>query len=413
MAEFKPASTAIISGIGIVSPWGSGLEPFTRALAENANAVRPLTRFPVKDWCTARLAATVPDFSLEELTQNPKESSRAWPLFRLAWAATHLALQDAGLRSDGTWQERTGIFVGMSRFIVDYLEFLLERMLFGRIPEILPLRIEKVHPHGISGQLSYLYKIVGPTLTFAAGSLSATQALEAALTYLDLSLIDRAVIISSDTISPFWFHAEAAAGTLTSENDPGQAPRPYDRKADGTVLGEGAVALILEREADARARGANIRARIVSLDSITEPFSANPSLTKGQPMLLAPLFQSFKLSEIDLVYADGRGIRHWDLAESRGIHQALGNSVDRVPITCVQGSTGYTGGTSFFFQIVSAAQSLASGEIPAIRNLENPVSEEKLDYVKGKARFSKIEEVVVLAHGDNRNHHALVLRRNG
>jgi 3-oxoacyl-[acyl-carrier-protein] synthase II len=413
MATATPTGDSIaISGVGIVSPFGPGVEPFLRSLEKSESAVRPLAldRFPVMDWCPVRLAAIVPDFSLEELTKNPKESARAWPLFRLAWAATHLALKDAGLVPDGTPQERIGIFVGISRFIVDYLEYLMERILFGRIPEILPIRIEKVHPHGIAGQLTYLYKIVGPTLTFSSACQSGVQALEAALTYLDLNLIDHAIVISSDTISSFWFHAEAASGSLSSENDPQLAPRPYDQNAEGAVMGEGAVTLILERERDARARGANIQARIVSLDSSanTSRFATYPQETPD--MALDPLFQRLDLSEIDLVYGDGRGIRRWDLAESKGIHRALGKHLDRVPVTSILGSTGHAGGTSFSFQIVAAIQSFISGVIPAIQNLEHPVLAEELDYVKGRARRSEVEEVVVLTHEQSGHHYALALR---
>jgi len=413
MSDSKISGDILLTGIGLVSPFGLGVEPFARALENGESAIKLNTRFPIKDWCQARLAATVPDFSLEELTGNSKESGRAAPLLRLAWAAMHSALEDAGLVLDDALRERTGIFIGSSRFLTDSLEFFLDKLFSGQLKDVLPIRIEGFHPHGPAVHLSYLYKIVGPTLTFAASCQSGIQALEAAMLYLARDHIDVAVVLSSDTLSPFEFHAEAAAGILSSVIDPGFAPRPYDRKADGTVLSEGAVALVLERSGDARARGAKIRAQIAEFETLVgpAPFPPLPGKHLNMDQATKRLFCRIDLTELDLIHADGRGIPAMDSAESRGIFKALGKAADMVPVTSIQGSTGHTGGTSALFRVVSTALILSSSTIPPIRNLEHPAEGCDLDYVMGKARRAKVEQAVVLSHGWGGYHSALLMRK--
>ena len=403
----------VLTGMGVVSPFGLGVEVFKKAVEERESAAKEINSFEIKDWCRARLAAMVPKFSLEELIKNPKEASRASPQLRLAWAALHLALEDAGLAFDGTSQERVGIFVGTSRFLADRLEYMLERILTGKVVEILPIRIDWIHPHGTTAQLSYIYKIVGPTLTFAASCQSGIQALESAMLYLKANIVDIALVLSSDTLSPFQFHTEAAAGILSSETNPNLVPRPYDRAADGMVLAEGAAALILEREGDARARQADIQARIAELKTTVEPIPFPPLSNKHWDMTrsITRLFECLDSTELDLIHANGRGIPEFDLAESQGIQKALNKNADRIPVTSIQGSMGHAGGTSALFQIVSTVLSIASSAIPPIRNLEHAAGSCDLNYVTDKPMRTKVGQGAVLSHGWGGHHSSVLIRK--
>jgi len=403
----------VITGLGVISPLGLGREPLVEALAQGVSAVRPLTRFPVEPWTQARLAATVPDFSLEEVTGNPKESARASPLFKFAWAAAHLALQNANLALEGELRERTGIFVGLSWFIAEYLERLLKKKHEGRLHEILPIRIENIHPYGSAGQLSYLYKIVGPTLTFSAAGQSAIQALEAALLYFERGRIDTALVLSPDVLSPYRFHCEAAAGLVSSSSDPENAPRPYDQGADGAVPSEGAVALVLERGQAARARGAKIWAQVRELRTLSRPsrFPPAPEGIGYPPETLTGLLNQLDWDRISVIYGDGKGIPSLDEAEARGIRQALGSHAPRVPLTSVQGCLGDAAGTSALFQVAAMVQSLSSSLIFPIRNLERPFCGQELDYVVGQSRRAEIELAVGLSYGWGGSHSLILLQR--
>jgi len=404
-----------IAGMGVISPFGLGLEPFSQALEKGESGIKPVARFPVKDWCSGQLAGAVPEFSLEELVHNPKESAQALRTFQLAWAAMHLALQDAALTLEEPLRERTGIFVGLSRFVEEPLEFLMERLIVGRMQEILPVRIEKFHPHGTAAHLSYLYKIFGPTLTFPASGHSGIQALETAILYLENDLIDAALVLSVDPLSPFRFHAEAAAGMVSKAKSPDGAPRPYDREADGLVPGEGAVAFVLERERDALAQGAKIHARLAALETavMPEPFPPFPNTTEGTSRVLARLFARIEPKEVGLIHGDGRGLPRLDQAESLGIRKVLDQFQATIPVTSIHGSIGYAGGTSVFFQIVSTARTLQSSTIPAIQNFSRPRDGCDLDYVSGRARSAPVEQAVVLSQGWGGHQAALLMRKGG
>ncbi len=410
----------VITGMGLVSPFGLGEEPFAEGLKKNQSAIRRVTRFPLKDWCRPQLAAEVKDFpfygrneALEDLTGNLKESERAFPRLRLVWASLALALKDAGLALDARMRERTGIFVGLSRLSIDSLEFFLERSSAGRLAEIMPFRLERVHPHGVAGHLSHLYQIVGPCLSFPASCQSALQALETAMLCLENGLIDLALVLSTDTISRFLFHAEAAAGLLSAQPDPDRAPRPYDDNADGAVLSEGGAALVLEKAGGALGRGARIRARISALETVFEP-APFPPLKAGDYQMgaaLSRLFERFDASRLDLIYGGGRGIQDLDRSEAESLQRILGNRADRVLVTSVQGGLGHAGGTGALFQTMAAVWSLESGWIPAIRNLENPTGGCQLNYVTGNARQAAVNRVLVLTYGWGGSHSALVLQK--
>jgi 3-oxoacyl-[acyl-carrier-protein] synthase II len=412
------SSDIVLTGIGLVSPFGLGVEPFEKGLENGDSAIKEVTRFELQEWCSASLSATVPDFPLhgqnfllEELTGNTKESMRASPQIRLAWISAHIALDDAGIVLDDTLCQRAGIFVGLSRFGMDPLEFILERSSSGRLAEIMPLRPEWIHPHGVAAHLSYLYQIVGPCLTFSASCQSGIQALETAMLYLATDHIDVALVLSTDTISRFQFHVEAAAGILSPERDPNMAPRPYDQNADGIVLSEGGIALILERINDAYSRSARIRAKIVALETSVEPARFPPLADEQQEMDLTQLLNHVNPKELDLIHADGRGIPGLDRAESKGIRKVFGKFADDIPVTSIQGSMGHAGGTSALFQVVSTALIFESSLIPPIRNLENPAEGCDLDYVTGKSRRARVNQAVVLSHGWGGHHSALVLKK--
>ena len=151
-------SDIVLTGRGVISPFGLGWEPFEKALQSRQSAVKPLTRFQRENWCRAQLAATVPEFSLEKLTSNPKESSRAVPLLRLAWAAMHFALEDARIVMEYPLTERVGIFVGLGRFVFDRVEYIFDKILTGKVHEVLPIRVEGIHPHGTAVHLAICIK---------------------------------------------------------------------------------------------------------------------------------------------------------------------------------------------------------------------------------------------------------------
>jgi len=400
-----------LTGMGIVSPFGVGSELFQDALVTGRGAACPITRFKLKDWCNVKLAATVPQFSLEDLTKDTKESKRASPQLQLAWAAMYLAMKDSNLDLSNKLNERTGLFAGYGRFGTERMEDLLGKLLFGKFKELLPVRIESLHPHGTTAHLGYLYNIVGPTMTFCASCQSGIQALDAALTNLKLGKIEIAIVLAADLISNFQFHAEAAAGILSPETNPKMVPRPYDREADGQLLSEGAVALVFEHPESAIERGARIRARLVELKTIIDTCPFPPeSLKWDMSPALSQLFKNLDLTDLNLLCADGRGIPYWDQVESRAIEKALGASSDKIPVTSIHGNLGHAGGTSSLFQIAATTLSMEQSIISPINNLDHTAEGCNLDFVTMKPRHSRINKALVVSHSWAGDHNALLMQ---
>ncbi len=397
----------------MVSPFGLGLKPFQKGTAEGRSAVS-LVPFHTREWCKSLLAATVQDFSLEDLTGNSKEFRRASPQLRFAWAAVHLALLDSSLTLEGELLERTGLFVGLSRFFVDRLEYLFGKLLTNRVHEILPLQVDFSHPNGTAAHLTYLYNIYGPALTYCASCQSGIKALESAMHMLDTNVIDVAIVLSVDVLTPFQFHSEASAGILSSETDMNSHPRPFDKDADGSVPGEGAVALILERAGDSKARKSKNWGHIKSLTTLNEPVPFPPLDDKYSDSVAQSsrkLLKNYNLNELDFLHVDGRGIKLLDNALYRGIQLAFTNKASTLPITSIQGSIGHTGGSNGLFQLVSTVLALHSSSIPPIRNLERPCGHNDLDYVKGESRQAKLRQGLALSFGWGGQYSTIQMRK--
>ena len=408
-----PCSTEIaIAGIGVVSPFGLGMDCFHSALKSGKSSIKQIYRFPVKKWCPSTLGAFVPEFDLEELTGIPQKTRRLAPISKLALAAAHLALDDSEIPLNEELAKNTGIFVGLSRFIMDQAEYFLQSIFSGKVHELLPIRPESLHPHGPAVQLSQRYGITGPTITFPGSCVSGIHALETARMYLSTRRINLAIVISTDSLSNFQFHMEGASGILSSVKVPGFAPRPFDQKADGCVLSEGSVALILARQEDIKKQGPKMWGLITGSNSLIEhrllPYQANEAYDFS--VIMNKLFSGLKQNDIDMITTDARGIPALDLAQSIGIRNAFEDN-NKIPITSIQGHTGHAGGTSALFNIVSSILAMNSSQVPQILNLEQPPKEYNLNYVIKKPLKANVNKAAVLTHGWGGHHKAIFLRK--
>ncbi len=328
----------VISGIGVVSPFGVGRERFWQCVSKGCSGTRAITEFDASD-LACRVAAPVTgvttadlpelegdDNQDEEYRADPKRYSRASLIgviaAREAWA-------DAGLRIG---EPNAGVVIGSGGGGIDvgerqYYDFFVER---GRkvTPYAIPVSIVGM----LSSEISISLRLRGVSHVLSCGCTSSTDAIGYAAALLRTGEADVLLSGGADAcVTPgmiFGF-SRMRALSIAHNDRPAEASRPFDKARDGFVLGEGAWMVVLEREDRARARGATIYASIDGYASTCDAYHRVQMAPKGEEivraMTLAIERSTRRRESIGYVNFHGTSTVLNDAVESRCVREAFGN----------------------------------------------------------------------------------------
>jgi 3-oxoacyl-[acyl-carrier-protein] synthase II len=217
-------------------------------------------------------------------------------------------------------------------------------------------------------------------------------------------------------ISEFCFATLCALGALSTFDDPPlKASRPYDRRRDGLVLGEGAAICVLEELEHAKDRGAHIYAEVLGHGTGNEGGfgkklnAAELALTEAINAALTSA--GVRASDVDYINAHGNSLPDYDLIETRAFRHAFGNAAYCIPTSSIKSMIGHAMGAASAFQTVASCLTLEHSIIPPTINYEVPDPECDLDYVPNLARTSRVRTVLINAHAMGGTHSVLVLRK--
>src|SRR5262249_13226618 len=215
-------------------------------------------------------------------------------------------------------------------------------------------------------------------------------------------------------ISPLCFATFCASGTLSRFATPWlRASRPYDKRRDGIVLGEGAAIFVLESLENALERTATIYAELLSFGAGNE--GGYGIKTDAGEHALADAINaalddaSLSVNEIDCVNAHGNALPDYDLVETRAFKTVFGRCVYNTPISSIKSMIGHAMGAASALQVAAACLTLQHSVVPPTINLEDPDPECDLDYVPNRARVARIKNVLINAHAMGGTHSVLVL----
>lgn len=217
-------------------------------------------------------------------------------------------------------------------------------------------------------------------------------------------------------ISEFCFATLCALGALSKFDDPPlRASRPYDKRRDGLVLGEGAAICVLEERGHAIDRGAHIYAEVLGFGSGNEGGFGNrmnaAELALAEAITTALEAASLRPEDIDYINAHGNSLPDYDLIETRAFHHVFGKAVYSVPTSSIKSMIGHAMGAASAFQIAASCLTLQHSVIPPTINYEVPDPECDLDYVPNEARISRVRTVLINAHAMGGTHSVLVLAK--
>jgi len=371
-----------VTGIGVVSALGHGVEPFWRGLLEGTPGLRPIRRFPVEG---DTLGGEVPALEARTVVRTPI-GRRIDRVSLLALAACRLALADAGLAGAPLDPPRTGLALGSALGNVGETASFLDR-LFGRgagNPFLFPNLV-------FNAPLSYAsieLGITGPTAMTSALEASGETAIAWGAEQVAAGAVDVCLAGGTEELDAVLHQVLRESGLLARG-----VPRPLDPAADGVVPGEGAAVLVLEPLPRAQARGARVHARLVS-----PPGFGVPAPVHGWPRDPAPL--AARLAEVaadaDVVFAAASGRPELDAVEAAALAAAIGG---RAAMTAVRGTIGDFGAAGAL-AAAAAVRAVAEGVVPPTLGLVPP-AREGLDAVTGRARRRRVRVALVdgLARG--------------
>ena len=364
-----PRRDVVITGLGAICALGDSPKGIYDALCEGRQAFAPPTVFPA-DIVPGLLVAEVRDFA----PQNYVKTGNVRPLDRtgrLALVGVELALADGGWTAEQRAATPVGLILGTMFCSVRTIgEF--DRRAQQAGPEYAsPMDFSNTVLNAAAGQVAIWQKLRGVNTTITTGATAGLHAIGYGSQLIQRGRADVLVAGGAEEICYESCYGFYRAGRLVSPNGRGGARvAPFDAGRSGTAMGEGAAFLVLESEDTARARGANVVARVLGFANGFDPHARHQAT--GPPSALANAIgraladAGVAAGEIGLVVTSASGSPWLDAREAEGIAAALGHAV---PVTAIKSMTGETLGASGALQSLTAVASLRSGRVPGVAGL--------------------------------------------
>ncbi|TWJ19634.1 beta-ketoacyl-ACP synthase II [Geobacter argillaceus] len=384
----------VVTGVGVVSPLGTGNKANWDALVNGRSGIGPITRFDASD-LPVRIAGEVKDFNPEAFIDK-KEIKKMDLFIQYSLAAAHFAMEDSGLVIDEANAERVGVLVGAGLGGLPTIERYHSAMLEGGYRKISPFFIPMLIINLAPGHISIKYGAKGPNLSSVSACATGTHSIGDAYHMIKRGDADAMIAGGTEsTVTPLGIGGFAVMKALSDRNDdPTAASRPFEKNRDGFVMGEGAGIVVLEEYESARKRGARIYAEVVGYGltgdayHLTAPAPGGEGAARCIKMALAGA--GVNPEQVDYINAHGTSTPYNDLYETMAIKTVFGNHAGKLAVSSTKSMTGHLLGAAGGIEAVYSVLSLEHGVLPPTINYQEPDPECDLDYVPNTAREKQI-----------------------
>ncbi|CAN5827410.1 beta-ketoacyl-ACP synthase II [soil metagenome] len=369
-----------ITGLGLVTPNGTGLDAFWAGLRAARSPVRRIDRFDPSPF-RSQVAAQIDDFEPTDYME-PKAARQTDRFSQFGLAAGRLALQDAGLavgQGGGPRADRVAVYIGSALGGIAYAEGQHERYLERGIRAVAPNLALAVFGGAAPANLGIALGLHGPILSTANSCAAGAVALGEAFHLIRRGGADAALAGGVEVpLSPLAFGAFDIIRALSAgHNDrPQAAARPFDSERDGFVMGEGAALLVLEAEEVARRRGARAYAELRGFAATSDAHHMVQPRPEGLQAARAARLDTadggMRAGDVDYVSAHASATPLGDVAEARAIARALGPRASVVPVSGTKAYYGHPLGASGAIEAAICALAVDRGWAPGTVNLEQP-----------------------------------------
>ncbi len=405
----------VITGLGLVTPLGIGVDETWSALCEGRSGIGEITRFDTTEF-TTKIAGEVKDFNAEDFLPK-KEARRTEKFIAYAVAGARMALENARLTIDDTNGPRVGVITGCGLGGLEMLETTARTVQEKGPKRCSPFFIPRLIGNMAPGMISIHLGAKGPNISVATACAAGAHAIGDACNTILRGQADAMITGGVESvITPTCVAGFNAMKALSTRNDdPQKASRPFDRDRDGFVVGEGAGILILEELNHALDRGATILAEMAGYGQSGDGYHMTSPSPDGDGMIrcMQAALDSAGITceAIDYINAHGTSTPLNDLYETRAIKKVFGDFAPRIPISSTKSMTGHllggAGGIETSFTVLALKNSI----IPPTINLENPGEECDLDYVPKVARQADIAYAMSNSFGFGGTNASLVVKR--
>lgn len=402
-----------MTGIGPVTPIGTGLEDFWQGLMEGRSGAGPLVGFDTSAYPT-KIAAQVNDFDIDRFL-DARSARRLDRFSQLAFAAATLALEHAKLNPSDVDPARVGIVIGTGIGGIALYEAEHRKLLERGPRAVSPALIAMMIPNAASGALAIELGFTGPNDCTVTACASSGHAIARAMDLLRSGSVDIVLAGGAEAcISPLSLASFCQSRALTTRNDdPERASRPFDLDRDGFLFGEGATVLVLEGKDVAEGRGARSYAEILGFGLSSDAYhvvAPHPDgLGAAAAMHAALAHSGVAPGDIGYINAHGTSTPLGDAAEVKAIHKVFGSSPP--PTSSTKSMTGHMLGAAGATEAGAVALALSRGMLPPTTNYETPDPECDIDVVPNEPRPLRFDVGMSNSFGFGGQNSSIVLAR--
>ena len=404
------ASFPVITGLGAVTPLGLSYQDLWRGLREGRCGIDRITAFDPSGF-TCQIAGQVPEFNIRDYV--PKSMRKTTKLMsrdiELAVVAANEAFKDAGLITKAFDEqnvtinpERTAIILGAGLISCDLVElapavaksitdgkFDMKKWGSQGIEQLTPLWLLKYLPNMLACHIGIIHDIQGPSNSITCAEAASHLAIGEAMQIIVRGDADVAIGGGGEAKVNAIVHLRQCLlkrATADYNDNPAGACRPFDAGAKGSVFGEAAGCVIMERPENAKKRGAKIYAQIAGFGqscSVNPKYESLEADGKGVQYAIEAALDEAKIKpdQLDLIIPHGTGILSDDIAEAKGICNALGSAAEKIPAFPTKSMTSNTGAAAGAVDVIAACCAIKDGIIPAARNCSKKNKDCKLNIV--------------------------------
>ena len=405
----------VVTGMGMVSPLGTGVEKTWEALIQGKSGVGRITKFDSTGFDT-QIAAEIKDFAPENFIDK-KEARRMDIFIQYAMASAVMAMEDSRFKITPQNAERVGVVVGAGlgglTTIESFHKVLLEKGP-GRIsPFFIPMLIVNEAP----GQISMRFGAKGPNSSVVTACATGNHNIGDAWKLIQRGDAD-AILAGGveSTITPLavsGFNAMKALSTRNSE--PEKASRPFDKDRDGFVMGEGSGIILLEEMEQALKREAKIYAEIVGYGLTGDAYHITAPAPDGEGaarcMAMALRDAGIRPEEVDYINAHGTSTDYNDLYETIAIKTVFKEHARKLPVSSTKSMTGHLLGGAGGVESIFTVLTISRGVIPPTINYETPDPNCDLDYVPNVARKAEVRVAMSNSFGFGGTNAVLIFKK--
>ena len=405
----------VVTGMGLVTPLGVGLDNVWEQLLQGKSGVAPITRFDVSRHDT-KIAGEVKNFNAEEYVSH-KEVKKMDLFIHYSLAAAKIAVNDSKLDMANEESDRVGVVVGTGLgglpTIEKYHQVLMERGPDRITPFFIPMLIANLAP----GQIAMQHGMKGPNLCIVTACATGAHCIGDGMRIIQYGDADVIVAGGAEAnLTPLTVGGFNAMKALSTRNDePEKAARPFEKNRDGFVVAEGAGIVVLEELEHARKRGARIYAEVIGYGYNADAYHITAPAPDGEGfarcMRMALKDAQITPDAVDHINAHGTSTKLNDYTETLAIKVVFGERAYRIPVSSTKSMTGHLLGGAGAVEAVFSMLSIRDQICPPTINYEEPDPECDLDYVPNVARKHPVNVVLSNSFGFGGTNATLLFRR--